>query len=84
VSVTYFAPVGEDPRFYSWWGGMDFAPHLLRVLAAPRQGKVRVVYHPPLRVADYSGRKQLAAEAEASVRSGHDSGADAGRVSPVR
>ncbi|MCA8879809.1 MAG: 1-acyl-sn-glycerol-3-phosphate acyltransferase [Rhodobacteraceae bacterium] len=84
VSVTYYAPLGEEPRFYSWWGGMDFAPHLLKVLAAPRQGRVRVVYHPPLRVADYAGRKQLAAEAEVSVRRGHDAGVEAGRISPVR
>ena len=70
VSVIYTAPEGEDPRFYAWWGDMDFGPHLLRVLAARRQGGVKVVYHPPLRIADFSDRKALARAAETRVRSG--------------
>ena len=70
VSVIYTAPEGQDPRFYAWWGGMDFSPHLLKVLAAPRQGKVTVIYHPPLKVSDFAGRKELAARAEALVRGG--------------
>jgi 1-acyl-sn-glycerol-3-phosphate acyltransferase len=70
VSVTYTAPPGADPRFYGWWGGMDFGPHLMRVLAQAPQGTVRVVFHPPLRVADFADRKALAAAAEAAVRSG--------------
>ncbi|MCL4187392.1 MAG: 1-acyl-sn-glycerol-3-phosphate acyltransferase [Rhodobacteraceae bacterium] len=70
VSVTYHAPPGRDPRFYGWWGDMDFGAHLLQVLAAPRQGAVDVVFHPPLRVADYPDRKALAAACEAVVRAG--------------
>ncbi len=69
VTVIYTAPEGEDPRFYGWWGDMDFGAHLLKVLAAPRQGAVEIVYHPPLRVADTTGRKDLAARTEAAVRS---------------
>jgi 1-acyl-sn-glycerol-3-phosphate acyltransferase len=72
VSVTYTAPPGADPRFYGWWGTMDFGPHLMRVLAQAPQGAVRVVFHPPLRVADYPDRKALAAAAEAAVRRGHN------------
>ena len=49
---------------------MDFAPHLLHVLAARRPGRVELVYHPPLRVSDYADRKRLAREAEARVREG--------------
>jgi len=70
VSVIYTAPEGEDPRFYGWWGDMEFGPHLLTVLAAPLQGGVRLVYHPPLGVADHKDRKALAAACEASVRDG--------------
>lgn len=70
VSVTYRAPPGRDPRFYGWWGDMDFGAHLLQVLAAPRQGSVEVVFHSPLRVADYPDRKALAAACEAAVRAG--------------
>ncbi len=70
VTVIYHAPEGGDPRFYGWWGDMDFGRHLLKVLAAPRQGSVELIYHPPVRVADFPGRKALAAHAEAAVRAG--------------
>ncbi len=69
VTVVYRAPPGEDPRFYGWWGDMDFAPHLLQVLAARRQGSVEVVFHPPVRVDAFANRKTLAAHCEAEVRS---------------
>lgn len=71
VSVIYHAPPGQPDRFYGWWGDMDFGPHLLKTLAAPRQGRVEVIYHPPVRVADFAGRKELAAEMERVVRAGH-------------
>ena len=79
VSVIYHAPQGEDPRFYGWWGDMSFGAHLLTTLAAARQGAVEVVYHPPLQVAEYTGRKALAQRCEAIVRAGHaQAGADGG------
>ncbi len=70
VTVAYHAPKGADPRFYGWWGEMAFAPHLIRTLAAWRQGSVDLIYHPPLRVSDYTDRKALAADCEATVRAG--------------
>jgi lyso-ornithine lipid O-acyltransferase len=70
VSVVYYAPVGEEARFYGWWGDMEFAPHLLKTLAARRQGSVEVIYHPPLHVSDYADRKALARDLEKAVRSG--------------
>ncbi|WP_370644054.1 lysophospholipid acyltransferase family protein [Thalassobius sp. Cn5-15] len=68
VTVIYCAPDGADPRYYGWWGDMDFGSHLLKVLGARRQGSVEVVYHPPVRVDAYPNRKALAAAMEASVR----------------
>jgi len=70
VSVVYAAPPGADPRAYGWWGAMGFGPHLRDVLARARQGGVTVVYHPPVRVADFADRKALAAHCEAEVRRG--------------
>lgn len=69
VTLVYRAPKGVDPRFYGWWGEMEFGAHLLQVLAAPRQGSVEVVYHSPVCVRDFAGRKVLAAHCEAVVRS---------------
>ncbi|MCX7888589.1 MAG: 1-acyl-sn-glycerol-3-phosphate acyltransferase [Rhodobacteraceae bacterium] len=70
ISVTYLAPDGEDARFYAWWGHMDFAPHAARVLACPRRGTARVVFHAPLQADAYPSRKALAAACEQAVRSG--------------
>lgn len=78
VSLVYHPPEGADPAFYGWWGDMALGPALLAVLAAPRQGRVVVIYHPPLRVADFPDRKCLAGAAEAAVRAGFraEAGAD--------
>lgn len=70
VSVIYLAPSDQDSRFYGWWGDMGFGEHLLRVLAVRRQGKVRIVYHPFVKVDEFNNRKALAAWAEAQVRAG--------------
>jgi 1-acyl-sn-glycerol-3-phosphate acyltransferase len=70
VSLSYTPPPDEAPSFYGWWGDMSFGESLVAILALPRQGSVRVTYHPPLSVADFADRKALAAAAEAAVRSG--------------
>lgn len=72
VTVRYDPPPGADPRFYGWWGGMDFGPHLMTVLAVRRQGAVTVMYHPPVPVADFTDRKHLARATETTVRNGMD------------
>jgi len=70
VTLIYHAPSDQDRRFYGWWGDMSFGGHLMQVLGAPRQGGVTVLYHAPLRVAEFTDRKALASAAEAAVRSG--------------
>jgi 1-acyl-sn-glycerol-3-phosphate acyltransferase len=71
VTVFYTAPMGQSPRYYGWWGDMDFGPHLLKTLAVVRQGGVTVTYHAPLKVSDYPDRKALARAAEAVVQGQH-------------
>ncbi|MEM7295121.1 MAG: 1-acyl-sn-glycerol-3-phosphate acyltransferase [Pseudomonadota bacterium] len=68
VTIIYRSPVGASLRFYGWWGDMAFGPHLLKTLAAPRQGCVDVYYHQPMRISDFSDRKALAVQCEAVVR----------------
>ena len=70
VSVAYFAPRGQDVRFYGWWGDMELAPSLLQVLSVWPQGRVRVTYHAPVRVADFANRKALAQYCETVIRDG--------------
>lgn len=70
VTIAYRAPPGLPPHFYGWWGDMDFGAHLRDVLALSRGGVVEVTFHPPLRAADFPGRKPLADAACAAVRAG--------------
>ena len=70
VTVAWHAPPGQPEAFYGWWDEMDFAPHLLRVLAAPGRGRVEVILHPPVRVAAHGDRKRLARALEDQVRAG--------------
>lgn len=72
VSVIYHAPPGTDARYYGWWGGMGFGDHLLRILAQPRRGRVDLVFHPGLKVADWPDRKALTLACETAVRTGFD------------
>ena len=73
VSVVYHPPQGQPKSFYGWWGEMEFATHLLGTLAARSQGSIDVIYHPALKVAEFTDRKALAKAAELAVRSGHES-----------
>ena len=79
VSVLYRSPPGKPYWFYGWWGEMGFVSHLLKVCAAQRRGHVDVVYHPPLQVARYRGRKDLALACEKAVRAGHKALVDSTR-----
>lgn len=71
VTVVYHAPEGADPRFYGWWGDMEFGPHLLMTLAAMRQGRVEVIFHPEVPVDAFADRKSLAAYCERVIRTSH-------------
>ena len=70
VTIRYHAPPGMPPNFYSWWGEMDFATHLLDVLARSTGGTVELIFHEPVTVAESGSRKALAERAEAAVREG--------------
>jgi lyso-ornithine lipid O-acyltransferase len=67
VTLSWRAPKGEDPRFYGWWGGVEFLPSFLAILMRPG-GSVRITCHAALPVAGQD-RKALARETEALVRS---------------
>lgn len=69
VTVAYTAPLGEDARYYGWWGEMEFGAHLIALLAGPRGGAVEITFHAPLHVADHPDRKAMAKAAEHAVRS---------------
>jgi 1-acyl-sn-glycerol-3-phosphate acyltransferase len=70
VTVKYSAPDGQKPRFYGWWGDMALGPHLLKSLAQRKHGLAQIIYHTPVAVADFAGRKELAKYCEDVVRAG--------------
>lgn len=71
VSAIYHPPEGKPADFYGWWGDMAFGQSALRVLSARRQGVVEITFHPPVRVTDFTDRKELARVCEAAVRESH-------------
>lgn len=71
VTVAFHAPLGEDPRFYGWWGDMDFASHFLFILSRRRQGRVEVTFHPEVPVDAFENRKLLAQHCERVIRTAH-------------
>lgn len=71
VTVVFHAPEGEDPRFYGWWGDMDFGSHFLFILSRPRQGRVEVIFHPEVPVDAFDSRKTLAQHCERVIRTAH-------------
>jgi lyso-ornithine lipid O-acyltransferase len=72
VTVIYHAPPRQDPRYYGWWGDMEFAGHLWQTLATLKQGRAEVIFHPPVPVDGFASRKELASYCEQVVRGGHD------------
>lgn len=67
VTLIYHAPKGQDARFYGWWSDMEFGGHLLQILAARRQGRIKLVFHDPVAVADFKSRKDLARYCESNI-----------------
>jgi len=71
VTVVFHAPEGEDPRFYGWWGDMEFASHLLKTLAVRRHGWVEVTFHPEVPVDGFEDRKSLSRYCARVIRTAH-------------
>lgn len=74
ISIAYTRfdgmPMGRMLRpFYAWYGDMDLAPHLFRALGMGTI-EVDVVFHPPVRLADFGSRKALARHCETVVSRG--------------
>ncbi|SPJ22235.1 lysophospholipid acyltransferase family protein [Palleronia abyssalis] len=74
ITVIYHPPAGAEPRFYGWWGDMEFGANLVKILATWHHGRVEVVYHDPLVVRDFPDRKSLAKACEGAVRTRHGQG----------
>ncbi|MEO1456775.1 MAG: lysophospholipid acyltransferase family protein [Pseudomonadota bacterium] len=73
VSIRYRpAPeLGLPDAFYGWWADMPFYGHIFDVFARSRRGRARIVFHPPVRPADYPNRKALAEDCQRRVAEGH-------------
>ncbi|MEM7546841.1 MAG: lysophospholipid acyltransferase family protein [Pseudomonadota bacterium] len=69
VSLVYRPNPKHDlpSNFYGWWGSMPFEGHIWQVAQRSQGGSVEVVYHDPMRAADWDNRKELTAKCEADV-----------------
>jgi len=68
LSVHYTAPKNKRKNFYGWFGGMGFLESFLDTLAQPKNGVVRLVFHPRVNLKNIPNRKALAAHLEKQVR----------------
>ncbi|MBT4567577.1 MAG: 1-acyl-sn-glycerol-3-phosphate acyltransferase, partial [Marinovum sp.] len=82
VSVVYKAPKGCDDRFYGWWGDMAFDAHFLLTLSTWRQGRVEVVFSPPVAIAEFASRKELSKYLQSQVSSAHQQATSRLKSSP--
>jgi 1-acyl-sn-glycerol-3-phosphate acyltransferase len=60
VTVIYEPPPGLPAALYGWWGDMGFGDHVWTIVTHSFGGRVRVIFHPERRVADFADRKALA------------------------
>lgn len=86
VSIAYSRldgmPMGRALRpYFTWFGDMDLAPHLIDWLGLGTLG-IDVVFHEPVHLSDSGGRKGLAARTQAACAQGVES-ALRGRPTPV-
>jgi len=72
VTVFYHPAAHLRDDFYGWWGDIGFGPHFVMILAKSKGGIAHVVFHDPVKAADFPDRKALARHCETSVRDAHD------------
>jgi 1-acyl-sn-glycerol-3-phosphate acyltransferase len=72
VSVVYQPRKGSGlpENFYGWWGDMAFGGHVWDVCARSFGGTVDVIFHDPIRAADFPDRKALARYCQDRVEEG--------------
>lgn len=72
VSLRYTPAPGSDlpPVFYGWWGSMGFESHIWDVATRSFGGRAEVVFHEPVRAADFADRKALSEHLFRVVRGG--------------
>ena len=68
ATVNWIAPEGQPPAFYAWWGNMPFEGHIWDMVCRSAGGRVEIVFHEPIRLAEAADRKSLAARLEDQVR----------------
>ena len=82
VTVVYTEGPEVPGGFYGWWGDMSFGGHMLQVFARSYHGRAQVIFHKPVRAADFDGRKALALHCETEVRAAMDQSTAARGIVP--
>ncbi len=70
VTLRYCPEADLPPSFYGFWGDETLASSLFKVLGSNKNGTVDYIYHRPLKVTDFTDRKELALACESLVRDG--------------
>jgi lyso-ornithine lipid O-acyltransferase len=79
VAISYAPPRHLPASFYGWWGDMDFAGHLVSVLARSHGGTVRLSFLDAIPMTGALDRKEVARRCSEAVRRAFEGARGAGQ-----
>ncbi len=71
LTIIYKSPIKNDPGFYSFWREDDIVfENIKKIIKRVRHGRVRVVFHKPIKFKKYGNRKNLSYACYKAVENG--------------
>ncbi len=63
ITLKYTSPLEEEPGFYSFWSEDDtIFKNIKKILSSSKSGSIEVIFHEPLFLKNFEGRKDLSLE----------------------
>ena len=74
LTIIYKSPIKNDPGFYSFWREEDtIFENIKKIIKKVRHGRVRVLFHKPIKFKKYGNRKNLSYACYKAVVNGLES-----------
>ena len=71
LTIIYKSPIQNDPSFYSFWREEDtIFENIKKIIKTERQGRVRLVFHKPIKFNKCGDRKRLSYACYKAVKNG--------------
>ena len=60
ITLKYTSPIEEEAGFYSFWSEDDtIFKNIKKIINSPKSGRVEIIFHEPLFLKNFKGRKDL-------------------------